>query len=1786
MRKPVWSWSSLFRRLGFNVSRRKTGKTPRHHKSRVMAFEPLEPKQMLSMTDLSGLTCAVLDNQDAAYAEIGSGWASYSEQGAYLNDFRYHAASNQADAAAVWTVNNLSTEQDALYQVFATWHEAGNRTNAQFTVLDGDTAIKTTTLNQTFAPNDANLNSQNWKSIGVVHSDTGTLKVELSDLAQNGYVIADAICIARLPQTTTLTTLVDDGDANYVESGAGWLGWNENAYNGDIRYHAVGTDGAAATWDFDNLDTSLSYRVLVTWSPSFNRAQDSPFSVLDGSQVVDTTRLNQQYAADEVQIDGRGWESLGVFQASSGSLSVQLGTNASSGYVIADAVQLVSVTPPATTPTIIDDGDINFIEHGDSWRGWSESGAFGGDFRYAPGGTGDNYADWQFAGLAAGTYNIYVTWHEASNRATNSLFSVMQGETVLASTRLNQQNAPSGVTASGQVWQSIGQVTISDGNITVRLSDSDANGFIIADAARIELVNLAPKIGNLQGGPNPNVAGSVLNLRAADVEDDDGEVAAVRYYLDIDGDGALDANVDELLGTDDDGSDGWSWAGPMPAASSGSISQTYFAQAVDDQGLTSNVASLSVSAGVYAILDDSMPGYAETGMGWTDVLSESDFLGTSRRHDGASSTTGDGTAIWTYENIPVRNYDVQVTWQADENLASNALFEIYDGATLIATRRVDQTTGPSDVNADGAWWKSLGTFRLTSGTAVVKLISADADAPVAADAVRLFDPPVVTIEDSCCYLGQSYACLVISATDFYEEFTVSWQMAVCYDQEIVGENYEHRAETVDCSGGSGEVTFTPVYGKYEYHHIIYIPVCYRGDPSDYRIFEVNFSGGGCSGGAHVTINEGPGQDIYIDGPSLSMLGNAYSLTNESWWSFNDFEGENSDGENAIVFWGDGSPSAISHVLDVFPSHTYTSSGIHPVYAVATDGHYTYTSNIISVGVGDNAAINGPGTSSTAEDYVLNLGKTNATSPANWWKINWGDSQDWQIIEGDPEFVGHQYAEAGEYTITAQVWRNNIYQTQANSLTVNVADGSAHWVEGPSVVAAGVQYNWYFYGNNTNYCMLWGDGTLAGSNNHTYQQTGDYEITISESYTQDQSGHYLPDGDIYYSQPVSVEENAVTAEQYGYYGSYGFYVKLGYAIEDDLTLAWSTSGLSAQVGTDYRLGTDQTIDANGYIYDTYTYGDNDFTCTGCYDSELGEYSGVIIINAGHTMGAIPFVINANQDKAYDRYFRIDYSLDEFSSGGGVMHLVNGSAAFSTADAKAFDDDGYLNIPVYRNSSLSCSPQLIVQNNSAVYGTHFTLAEGQCAQFEGYDGNGNAVFSVDFNTDEYEKYVSFYISPAIDQVRNFYYNVINSGLSFSSPSHTAEIHPGYCFAAGTKVLMANGSSKNIEDIQTGEMVLCVDENTPEGPVEAKPVVETYHNSPHRLIEIHIGEDVIRCTLKHPFYVKDKGWTSASDLAGGDILRTASNKWIAVTKTYLTDVSEPVYNIHTADFHTYFIGDYKCDCYILVHNSSTPAEPNGLTDMVQHIDYSKAPVNLPFSYDMDVKWTFDKSSIGKIFIQVNKTVYQLIENKNVRVQLTTIDVDMHKIEPSDLTWNDKRGSLIPNAALIRALLYAAPSGCLSSMLCSFKVTESAYSYITNQKDINVQLRSDPSGPQVPYDPTQHNKETFDDGQTWIPSETCIRYSKFEYDIGSGLGKGENTLFSYNNGWLIGISNFGKMDYCTTLDWSTQGSIVNQTQIMEIFSAIEWNSPYDRARKYLQRLNTPAIQNNTYIVPNLWDE
>ncbi len=81
---------------------------------------------------------------------------------------------------------------------------------------------------------------------------------------------------------------------------------------------------------------------------------------------------------------------------------------------------------------------------------------------------------------------------------------------------------------------------------------------------------------------------------------------------------------------------------------------------------------------------------------------------------------------------------------------------------------------------------------------------------------------------------------------------------------------------------------------------------------------------------------------------------------------------------------------------------------------------------------------------------------------------------------------------------------------------------------------------------------------------------------------------------------------------------------------------------------------------------------------------------------------------------------------------------------------------------------------------------------------------------------------------------------------------------CFTAGTPVLLADGTSKPIEDIDVGDKVTAYDPDT--GRAEARDVVRTFvhHDVPTYDVTLTSGEKVTT-TQEHPFWVQGKGWTS---------------------------------------------------------------------------------------------------------------------------------------------------------------------------------------------------------------------------------------------------------------------------------------------------------------------------------------
>ena len=98
-------------------------------------------------------------------------------------------------------------------------------------------------------------------------------------------------------------------------------------------------------------------------------------------------------------------------------------------------------------------------------------------------------ASWEFGDLVAGTYRVSGYWQIDPNRATNTELTVSGIEGGSVSQTVNQQYLFADVSDAGYNWQDLGYFTVDEnGIITVTMSNELADGYVIADAMRVEKV--------------------------------------------------------------------------------------------------------------------------------------------------------------------------------------------------------------------------------------------------------------------------------------------------------------------------------------------------------------------------------------------------------------------------------------------------------------------------------------------------------------------------------------------------------------------------------------------------------------------------------------------------------------------------------------------------------------------------------------------------------------------------------------------------------------------------------------------------------------------------------------------------------------------------------------------------------------------------------------------------------------------------------------------------------------------------------------------------------------------------------------------------------------------------------------------------------------------------------------------------------------------------------------------------------------------------------------------------
>jgi hypothetical protein len=428
----------------------------------------------------------------------GSFTGPFSGQG-FGNDVFFSAAN--AGNTATWTFTGLTT---GAYQVSATWTPHANRaTNSPFSIFDGSALRGTVLVNQELAPVVGVTESgTDFQHLGQFNIAGDTLIVKLTDVGTNGYVLADAMRIERLGDipAASAVTVIDDGDSAYADTGFTEFSVPTfgiaSGHEDDVHFSAAGA-GNTATWTLFGATPGV-YLVSATWSEHANRATNAKFRIFDGSNLRGLVGVDQQSAPLANKIEsGTNFQDLGEFAIDGTTLEVKLADDAN-GYVIADAIRIErtgDLPPPSTGPvTIIDDGDGEFGAPG--FTGPFVGQGFQNDVSFSAAGAG-NTATWTFSGLTQGSmYRVSATWTEHPNRATNAAYMI-DGNAVV----VNQELAPiSDVVVTGTDFQDLlVSHQAASSTITVTLSDSTANDFVIADAVRIEL--LPPQLADASARP-------------------------------------------------------------------------------------------------------------------------------------------------------------------------------------------------------------------------------------------------------------------------------------------------------------------------------------------------------------------------------------------------------------------------------------------------------------------------------------------------------------------------------------------------------------------------------------------------------------------------------------------------------------------------------------------------------------------------------------------------------------------------------------------------------------------------------------------------------------------------------------------------------------------------------------------------------------------------------------------------------------------------------------------------------------------------------------------------------------------------------------------------------------------------------------------------------------------------------------------------------------------------------------------------------------------------------------
>jgi hypothetical protein len=127
--------------------------------------------------------------------------------------------------------------------------------------------------------------------------------------------------------------------------------------------------------------------------------------------------------------------------------------------------------------------------------------------------------------------------------------------------------------------------------------------------------------------------------------------------------------------------------------------------------------------------------------------------------------------------------------------------------------------------------------------------------------------------------------------------------------------------------------------------------------------------------------------------------------------------------------------------------------------------------------------------------------------------------------------------------------------------------------------------------------------------------------------------------------------------------------------------------------------------------------------------------------------------------------------------------------------------------------------------------------------------------------------------------------------------------------------------IESLAVGDRVLGVGVTggLPEDERRVAAVLHTFARGSDHVRVLDIGDEEIRTTDEHPFFVMGRGFIKAGELQPGDRLVALSGTRVVVSSTRI-EGSFAVFNIEVDGVNDYFVSSAG----VLVHNKQAPPPP----------------------------------------------------------------------------------------------------------------------------------------------------------------------------------------------------------------------------------------------------------------------